>query len=116
MLSLNSDARHICTISEAVAQYCFYYETGNDLEGFNSFALLVAIKGNYRDALGRLLGDEPAIGSQLETPAAGANLKSKLQTLAENLASGLTGERTTGYQRIREPAQNAFTVGVGEKD
>ena len=95
MLNLNSDARRIRAISEAAIQYRFYDKSDDALEVVNSFVLLVATKNKYRDVLGKLVGNASAMGSQLDAPetASGVNLTSKIQTLAENLASGLTRGR-----------------------
>ena len=87
----------------------------SELEALDSFVLLVAIKNQYRDVLERLLGDEPAMGSQLEAPVAGVNLSSKLHALAENLASCLiTGEEALGTNEFGNPPKPLLVWAVEE--
>jgi hypothetical protein len=87
ILNRNSDARHVCAISEAAVQYRFYNKTDNELEVFNAFTLLVVTKHKYRDVLEELPGDGPAMN--LQAPAAGMSPTAKIQTLAGGLASSL---------------------------
>lgn len=92
ILYSESDARHLCSIWEALVEYQLNRDTEDyEPEVFNSFLILVAVKLNYPDIVERAQEDGRRAVS---CPTASAeSLSTKLRQATEDLASALLSNK-----------------------
>lgn len=86
IFNLDSDARHLCAIWEAIGEYQLNRDVDHyEPEVFTSFLILIAVKLHYRDVLEKVWKNGRGAGSGSSAPAGSFN--ANLWQAAEDVAS-----------------------------